>query len=688
MSMLATGTAPKGQDRPDHLLRLWILRILVDLQGDHSFVRDGGFRSDKLATFLGLGKWHDCSSEDFDQRLIKRELASMLANFNTDEVDRTESPLEVNLSRLSSQFALNETDIQILRFAILLPTEKLLNSAADCLGSLPTAQLPQVLSTVLDIDIVSVKHALYETGKLQQCGLLTIDKETYSLENKFDFISTDFTDDMTSGVRDPMYFLRASIRRSAASETSLGDYAHVSQQLDVITSYMSTALEQYKQGVNLLIYGPPGSGKTELAKALGEAMQATVFEVAECDTHGQPMSSTHRLKAFKSVQPLIRDKRSLLLFDEVGDVLGTASDSSKNNQLSKAWINKMLEGNSTPAIWIMNCIWGLDPAYARRFDMVLELDVAPKSLRHKMVNEHFGDNLSAGQIDALANSNKITAGVLSKTANVFNSVTTSIADKDKGQAVEYLVNSTLALQGHDEISMTHTSALPAYYSTEYIETDLDLQVLKQGVQRHGSARICLYGPPGTGKTAFGRYLAGELDKPLLVKKASDLISMWVGATEQNMRDAFKEAEQDKAVLLIDEVDSFLQDRRGAKNSWEVTAVNEMLTQMESYHGVFIATTNLVDSMDQAALRRFDLKAKLDFLSPVKAKHLFMEFAKQLGIAVGTDDLPELVNMTPGDIAAVERRHRFYPFSNCDELLQALQEEVDLKQGARHPIGFY
>ncbi|MBW6608203.1 ATP-binding protein, partial [Salmonella enterica subsp. enterica serovar Weltevreden] len=77
--------------------------------------------------------------------------------------------------------------------------------------------------------------------------------------------------------------------------------------------------------------------------------------------------------------------------------------------------------------------------------------------------------------------------------------------------------------------------------------------------------------------------------------------------------AFRKAQNDGAVLLIDEVDSFLQDRRGAQHNWEVSEVNEMLTQMESFSGVFVASTNLMEGLDQAALRRFDLKVKFDYL---------------------------------------------------------------------------
>ncbi|WP_306456501.1 ATP-binding protein [Pseudomonas sp. LJDD11] len=130
------------------------------------------------------------------------------------------------------------------------------------------------------------------------------------------------------------------------------------------------------------------------------------------------------------------------------------------------------------------------------------------------------------------------------------------------------------------------------------------------INKRRGVNILLYGPPGTGKTAFGRWLAQALGKPLLAKRVSDLVSPYVGMTEQNLAGAFEQAQQQDAVLLLDEVDSFLQDRRKARQSWEITAVNEMLTQMESYRGLFIASTNLIADLDQASLRRFDLQGVL------------------------------------------------------------------------------
>ena len=62
--------------------------------------------------------------------------------------------------------------------------------------------------------------------------------------------------------------------------------------------------------------------------------------------------------------------------------------------------------------------------------------------------------------------------------------------------------------------------------------ELDLRVIRDSLLRTCSGRLCLYGPPGTGKTAFGQWLAREMDAPHLVYKASDLLSRWIGKSEQ------------------------------------------------------------------------------------------------------------------------------------------------------------
>ena len=149
--------------------------------------------------------------------------------------------------------------------------------------------------------------------------------------------------------------------------------------------------------------------------------------------------------------------------------------------------------------------------------------------------------------------------------------------------------------------------IPEVFSLCYLNTDLSLKSLPGAITQNPSCRVCLYGPPGTGKTTLGYWLAEQTGCEIHLKKALDLISPYLGRTEQNIAAAFEDATEDKAILMIDEVDSFLQDRSQAVRSWEVQQVNELLTQMEHFEGTFIASTNLMDDIDQAALRRFDLK---------------------------------------------------------------------------------
>lgn len=192
--------------------------------------------------------------------------------------------------------------------------------------------------------------------------------------------------------------------------------------------------------------------------------------------------------------------------------------------------------------------------------------------------------------------------------------------------------------------------------------------------------------------AWARWLAEQLEQPLIVCRASDLLSPYLGESEQKIARAFEQASHNKAVLLIDEVDSFLQDRRAAQRSCEVSQVNEMLTQMEGFNGVFIASTNLMSQLDQAALRRFDLKIRFDYLKPKQALSLFTLTCQQQGLPEPTATQQQTVHgmrhLSPRDFATVARQHRFKALPSVQDWIAALQSECTLKNEAKqHPVGF-
>jgi SpoVK/Ycf46/Vps4 family AAA+-type ATPase len=220
-----------------------------------------------------------------------------------------------------------------------------------------------------------------------------------------------------------------------------------------------------------------------------------------------------------------------------------------------------------------------------------------------------------------------------------------------------------------------------------VETRFEVPRIVQALKARGHGTLCFYGAPGTGKTALAEHIAKALERPLLVKQASDLMSKFVGETEQNMAAMFREAETEKAVLLLDEADSFLQDRRGAQRTYEVTEVNEMLQGMERFNGIFVCTTNLLDRLDQAALRRFTFKIKFKPLTAIQREKMFVTEALAGDATLLTPELASrlarLDQICPGDFAAVKRQVEILAAEfSAQEFMDQLEAEHRIKPEVR------
>jgi len=234
------------------------------------------------------------------------------------------------------------------------------------------------------------------------------------------------------------------------------------------------------------------------------------------------------------------------------------------------------------------------------------------------------------------------------------------------------------------------------YDLALVNTESRFEVGKiiEALRRKGVGTLCFHGPPGTGKTALAEHIAERLQRPLMVRQASDLVSKFVGETEQNMAAMFADAEAEQAVLLLDEADSFLRSRRLAERNYEVSEVNEMLQGMERYAGVFVCTTNLFEELDEAALRRFTFKIRFKALTAAQRERMFVVEALDSAASGLTEEqrdrLAALDQLTPGDFAAVRRQvdvlgTGFEP----DEFLSQLEAEHRVKPEVRQRrnIGF-
>ena len=700
-ALLNTGSSTE-QELPQ-IVRYWILRLLVELKGEQHFLGRHGFRHDDVARQIGLGEFVDDDGMSDVDTVKMRKAVRQLYREAQSQPGEVPPVLAANIERIAELVGLTALESRLFEFAVLMHAFPALREVCDKPSNLRARQISDRLAALLELPRQEVYNALRPQATLARTGLLNLTRNTLhgGMDDRLELLSEALPDRLTESIVEPTDWLRDMVRPSTPGHLTWADYAHLDKPLKVLRPYLQQAMQKGQQGVNIFLYGPPGTGKTQLAKLLAQDMGCELFEVTTEDEDNDPIGGRKRVKAHCAANSFFAKHRALILFDEIEEVfvdndntagfLKAIRGDGAHQHSRKGWLNRILETNALPTIWIGNSLLGMDPAFVRRFDMVLEIPVPPRSHRERIIAQAGGELLNAATVARLAESEALAPAVVAKAVSVVQAVAGQIA-VPASHAVHMLVNNTLEAQRHRPVRAHNPDALPELYDPAYINADINLTEVAQLLQTHRTGRLCLYGLPGTGKTAFGRWLAQQLGVPLHVRRASDLLGMYVGESEKNIARAFAEAQADGGVLLIDEVDSFLQDRQNAERSWEVSQVNEMLTQMESFAGVFIASTNLMDKLDPAVLRRFDLKVRFNPLQPEQAKALLERYCEQLKLP--QPDAPELARLqsltqlTPGDFAAVQRQSRLRPLRNAGDWVNALQAECAIKPKAKTSgIGF-
>jgi SpoVK/Ycf46/Vps4 family AAA+-type ATPase len=660
-----------------------------------------------------------------------KDLLSVLSatgEWLTHALKKQSTLVEKNIDALANLLQLNRAERALLLYGTLARYQRDLRSL---LVEFKVNNAPEAYAAIADVAGVKapeVAEALRAGSRLERIGMVENLISEHNITDLADLmkVSEKLPPVLMREYRDTSELMAVFTRPAARSSLGLADFAFASEDANVLVSLLRHAVAGKEQGVNVLLYGPPGTGKTELAKVVAHAAGLDLFEVEYADRDGNSLSGRDRYRSLQIAQVFLKGStHSALLFDEVEDVFPPISSEAaqlmaRSDQLSapvstsvngKAWVNQILESNTVPTLWVTNRIEQIDPAFRRRFAYHLELRSPPpgaregvvrKTLEGVQVSDAFVARLTARK--GLTPAQIRTAVRFARLASAPKDTMDAQVDADALKAIlaggrpalmeslieRQLRNADMALG--NKASVKGRPSVTTYdLAMLNVESRFEVPRIVEALKNRGHGALCFYGPPGTGKTALAEHIATALDLPLIIKQASDLMSKYVGETEQNMAAMFKEAELEKAVLLLDEADSFLQDRRGAQRTYEVTEVNEMLQGMERHNGIFICTTNLLDSLDQAALRRFTFKIRFMPLTSLQREAMFITEALEGSAALLTGELrtrlAKLVQICPGDFAAVKRQTDILAATfTADEFMSQLEAEHRIKPEVREARG--
>ncbi|MFZ2307793.1 MAG: AAA family ATPase [Rhodoferax sp.] len=641
-----------------------------------------------------------------------RDLISVLSvtgEWLSHSLKRQSTLVEKNINALAGLLQLNKAERALLLYGTLARYQRDMRSI---LVEFKVNNAPEAYAAIAEVAHVNpdqVAEALRAGSRLERIGLVENLISEHNITDLADLmkVSEKLPPVLMRQYRDQAELMAVFTRLSTKSTLALEDFAFVAEDVEVLCSLLANAVSRQEVGINVLLYGPPGTGKTELAKVVAQSAGLELFEVEYADRDGNSLSGRDRYRSLQIAQVFLKGSaQAALLFDEVEDVFPPLSSEAAqwmaraetkvapgNSSVSgKAWVNQVLESNVVPTIWVTNRIEQIDPAFRRRFAYHLELKSPPPGAREELVRKTLtGVAVSDAFVARLTSRKGLTPAQI-RTAARFAGLASGNADPQASGGLEALMERQLR-NADQALGNRASDGVRAAASSTYdlgllnVKSRFDIPRVVQALQARGHGTLCFFGPPGTGKTALAEHIAGTLAQPLHIRQASDLMSKYVGETEQNMAAMFREAETENAILLLDEADSFLQDRRGAQRSYEVSEVNEMLQGMERFRGIFICTTNLMDRIDQAALRRFTFKIQFQPLSRAQRLALFVTEAcagDPTGLEPAREQrLANLDQLCVGDFAAVKRQALILDLRMTpDEFLEQLEAEHRIKPEVR------
>ena len=620
--------------------------------------------------------------------MLQNEIKQILSEFSAKKLSGETFPRK--LEEMQNTFALSNFEIEVLTVLALVSNDRL-TMIDDHNRRSDENDKAVFVAKCLDCDVAEVIAVLDCKEKLRRYNCVDSD---------FDFNRQLF--EFLNGVSDAP--LSSNYFKHSKEETLPWDfYGNLAAKHGTL---IKNILQNNNGGAsNILLYGAPGTGKTSFAKTLADQLGKRCYIIAQDTKERDRATSTpeFRFAALQICDAQVDPENSLIIVDEADEMLqgncgfgglpfflgglGTAKG-------DKGMLNDVLDRVKTPTVWITNTpSEALDESSRRRFDYSVRFEplnaVQRKSIWQNNIKKMEMQSLVNDQMaEMFACRYNVNAGIITKVLGNVKKLASSPAE------VNDLVDKLMAQ--HCEllnITVSDDKLLPAKdYSLDglNIKGDIELEKIVAAVRKFQTEpagnspdrprmNLLLSGPPGTGKTEFVKYLGSVLGSKISVRMGSDLLSMYVGGTEHNIKAAFAQAEAEHAILFLDEIDGLVQSRDRANRSWEVTQVNELLHQMENFNGIMIGATNFVQNLDPAIMRRFTFKLGFDYLDNYGKLSFFSRMFHTRLTTAERRRLEAIENLTPGDFRTVRQSLYYLDEVSNSARLSALEQESSMKK---------
>ncbi|WP_129674931.1 CDC48 family AAA ATPase [Candidatus Chloroploca sp. Khr17] len=468
----------------------------------------------------------------------------------------------------------------------------------------------------------------------------------------------------------------------------------------------------------VLLYGPPGSGKTLIARAVANETSAHFVTI-----NGPEIIDKLYGASEANLRGIFDDARkhtpSIIFIDEIDAIAPKREDLSGDRQVERRVVAQLLalmdglesRGNVI-VIAATNLPNSIDPALRRpgRFDREISINVPDKDGRLEILEIHTRGMPLANDIN-MTQIASITHGYVGADLQALcreaamSALRRLLPDIDFSQA-QIPYDKLMALEvTRDDFDTAMAEIEPSAIREVFTEIpDVNWEdvggledvrrLLVEAVEwplRHSRAfdtlgvrapkGILLHGPPGTGKTLLAKALASQSEANFISVKGPELLNRWVGESERGVREIFRKARQAApCIIFFDEIDAIAPPRGGSNNDVTERVVSQLLTELdgiESLKGVVVlAATNRIDRVD-AALQR---PGRFDFLVEMPRPDLA---ARQAIIAVLTRRMP-LGNDV--DLDAMARDYEGAVGADLEGLchraaLLAIREYLDARAGS-------